>query len=395
MAGTTVLKGLGRSEDIAFVVVNFLASRLALFVVGMLTQIYISPYSTMDRHVHWASRSWVNMWAAWDSEWYSRLADTGYTMNTTNGQHDWGFFPLYPFSAKAISLLIHVPPMYVMVAVSNICFFCALFVIFDETRREFSAAAAKAAVSLLCIVPGTYIFSAAYTEGMFVLWFALTLFFARRRKWMLAGLAAALAALTRNIGIFVGLPILIAGVQYLVETRPWMKQADGRLSREGLASTGRLLVGLALPALAILGFCLYLYFKTGHFLAYVEVEKEWGRKVENPIGNLIKYALHPGDVADPDFLNLFAALLTLPLMAVLAVKRMWALLLLGVILSFVALSTGLMGYARYTLVMLPFLMAAAAVCARHPLLARTAYIVLAMTSGFMMVAWTLQSTVVL
>jgi hypothetical protein len=91
--------------------------------------------------------------------------------------------------------------------VSNVC--CVLFLFcfdrlasLDLTKKE-----AYRATYYFTLLPATMILFAPYTEPLFLLLSALALLMARRGKWLLAGLAGGLAALTRQQGIFLLLPL--------------------------------------------------------------------------------------------------------------------------------------------------------------------------------------------
>ena len=65
-------------------------------------------------------------------------------------------------------------------------------------------------VALLCAAPGSYIFSSGYTESLFLLAITACLLLLRARRWMAAGGFAALAVLTRNLGMGLVLPFAFA-----------------------------------------------------------------------------------------------------------------------------------------------------------------------------------------
>jgi len=90
---------------------------------------------------------------------------------------------------------------------------------------DFEQPAVRTSTLLFIFFPPTFIFFAAYTESLFVLWAILLFLFARKQKWWLAGLAGALATLTRQQGLFLALPLA------------WeLWEAAGRSPRKALAA---------------------------------------------------------------------------------------------------------------------------------------------------------------
>ena len=62
---------------------------------------------------------------------------------------------------------------------------------------------------LICVFPTSYFFLMPYTESLFFL-LAVTAFWgARRGEWAVAATAAALAALTRSVGIVLAPALLV------------------------------------------------------------------------------------------------------------------------------------------------------------------------------------------
>ncbi|MEX1158685.1 MAG: hypothetical protein WEC79_07135, partial [Thermomicrobiales bacterium] len=67
-----------------------------------------------------------------------------------------------------------------------------------------------------------FYFSAVYSESFFLLFCLLAFYWAGGGKWWLAGLAGALAALTRNVGVLLVIPLAIMFVdQYGLRPRAW------------------------------------------------------------------------------------------------------------------------------------------------------------------------------
>lgn len=370
----------------------FVASRLALLAIGLMTHIFILPFTAKANGLHLAKHAALNMWGAWDSGWYVSLASAGYQSKVgPEGYVNWVFFPAYPMLSAGLAKLAHMPVFLAMLVVSNLCFLVALLLVRRLARAEFDERTADLTVALLCAVPGSYIFSSAYTESLFLLALTACLLLLRSRRWLAAGAFAALAVLTRNIGMGLVLPFAVLAAPRLWQLGRQVARdapgARGRFLREAL----RVAAGLALPVLALTGFAVFLYFKSGDPLAFVTAQKGWGRTFGDPFSRPLIYLLKPRALADNNDLVSFAFVwLSLGLLAALGLMRKWPLFVLATFLALVPLSTGITSYQRYCLVMIPLFMAGAKLLAERPAWATaTALTALAALNGFMMVAWSL------
>jgi hypothetical protein len=165
---------------------------------------------------------WHNVFAALerqDSLWFFRIADGGYQA----GDEGAAFFPLFPLLVRAGSLLTGGSMLAAGILVSNLSFLGALLVLYSLTAREFSEGHARTTVLLVALFPTSFFFLAPFSESTFLLLSVSAFWCARRDRWALAALAAALAAMTRSIGIVLAPALLVeaylqhreAGVPFL------------------------------------------------------------------------------------------------------------------------------------------------------------------------------------
>jgi hypothetical protein len=369
----------------AIVVWSFLASRLMLLTIGLLTQIHIRPFTTVGNVLRLSHEQALNIWGAADTGWYLSIVVDGYQHAPgADGQANWAFFPAFPTLAAGLVQATGLTPLQAMLAISNVSFFVALILIHRLTRAEFGRRTADLGVMLLCVAPGSYIFSSAYTEALFLACVSGALLLLRGRRWLLVGLAASVAALTRNLGVGLLLPYGLTALERLISgyrTEATDRPGPGELLRIGL--------GALAPLASLLGFMAYLQARTGDALAFLHVQTAWNRGLGAPFAALLQGLIKPSSIPDGDLVSFAFAWLAIGLLIVLAAMRRWALLSLALFLTLIPLATGVTSFARYALVILPLWMALARILADRPRTAMVCIAVLAMLNGFMMVPWTL------
>ncbi|MCK5910374.1 MAG: hypothetical protein KAG62_10535 [Caulobacter sp.] len=365
----------------AVVIWSFLASRLMLLAVGLLTLVNIRPLTNAGNPLSQSAHQALNIWGASDSGWYLDLATNGYQLvPAANGQANWAFFPAMPGLAAGLARLTSLTPFEAMLVVSNLSFLIALVLLHRLARQAFDAKTADVTVVLLCVAPASYIFSAAYTEALFLASLAGALLLIRDRRWLAAGLAAALAALTRNLGLALLLPYGWAVLER------WRARDQVPLGRaEGL----RILLGGLAPMAALAAFLLHLKSRTGDALAFLHIQKTWGRGLEQPFAALMQGLAHPSTIPDTELLSFAIACLAVGLLIGLAFLRRWGWLLLSAALVLVPLATGVTSFSRYALVAAPLWILAGHLLSERPRAAMITIASLAMLNGFMMAAWTL------
>lgn len=253
-----------------------------------------------------------------DAWHYERIAREGYERRGPDGapRNTWAFFPLYP-------LLVRSLPDFAIGAVilSNLAFLAGLLLVAAAgLRLGATNEQVERAAFFMAFFPTSYFFSLPMTESLFLMVSAASFYFAAREKWWAAGLAGALAASTRFVGILL-LPALL-----LMPRRKYP---------------------LLLIPLGTAAFMVYLHQLTGDPLAFVKAQALWGR------GSL----QWPLSVSTPwNFvaLNVAAAVLLVITGVGLLREKRWPLAAYTLLAVAIPLSTGsLQSLARYSMVVFP------------------------------------------
>ncbi|MFE0810112.1 mannosyltransferase family protein [Streptomyces sp. NPDC058848] len=212
--------------------------------------------------------------ARWDSLWYTRVAELGYgyEVRLPNGDvhSNLAFFPLLPWLERlgaAVSPLSYADAGFV---VSLIASLAAAWGVFAVAEHVYGRRAAACAVLLWAVLPVGVVQSMAYSESLFTALAAWSLYAVLTGRWVTAGLLAALAGLTRPVGLAVAAAVWAAAVVAFARGRN-----DG--GPEGALGDGaRRVLGMALAPLGAAGYVLWVGHRTGKGpLGYLDVQAGW------------------------------------------------------------------------------------------------------------------------
>jgi hypothetical protein len=216
--------------------------------------------------------------ARWDSVWYLTIAHDGY--GTASSHPQAAFYPLYPLLMRAGGWIVG-SPLLAGVLISLACFLGALVLLHRLVALELGPQHARPTLLLVAFFPTALFFSAVYSEALFLLVSVGAFLAARRERWAWAGALGALAALTRNSGVLLLLPLVL-----LFLYGPRAGGVPAAVGRARWLPRYRVTPQLAWLALAPLGLALYLGWSAialGDALAPFHAQELWMRHLR-PLG---------------------------------------------------------------------------------------------------------------
>ncbi len=142
--------------------------------------------------------SLADLWSHWDTRWYLRIAANGYE-KFGEGRVSITYFPLYPLMIRLINSVFK-NSLASALAVSNVSYVVASIFLYKLVKKDFSQKAAWRTLVYFSIFPTAYFLHAGYTESLFLMFVFSAIYFAREKKWFLAGFLGMLATLTRFNG---------------------------------------------------------------------------------------------------------------------------------------------------------------------------------------------------
>ncbi|KFG76311.1 mannosyltransferase family protein [Streptomyces mutabilis] len=218
--------------------------------------------------------------ARWDSLWYTGVAELGYgyEVRLPNGDvhSNLAFFPLLPWLERlgaAVSPLSYADAGFV---VSLLASLAAAWGIFAVVEHLYGRRAGVCAALLWAVLPVGIVQSMAYSESLFTALAAWALYAVLTGRWVTAGLLAALAGLTRPVGLAVAAAVWTAAVVAFVGTRS-ISAPDGAPDAGRAPGDGaRRVLGAVLAPLGAAGYVLWVGHRTGKGpFGYLDVQAGW------------------------------------------------------------------------------------------------------------------------
>jgi hypothetical protein len=271
----------------------------------------------------------------WDGRWYSAIATHGYNPvpHALHHQSPWPFFPLFPVAMRGVAAVgLSVPVAGVVL--NHVAFFVALVGVHRLAQNHAQPRTANLAVWLVAFGPLSFVFSMLYPSAIFLAASVWAFVWVEERRDVAAGLAAAVAALSRPNGVVVAI-VLIVAVGFVAQ----------RVAR------------ILVPVLTAMGvWVAFNALRTGDPFRFVDGKAAW-REVD-----ITSFLRRP----TPDALLHVAAAAFAIWLVVAASRRMpqsWTwFTFLYLVPSF---GLGVIGLARYATEIFPPYMAGAIVIERH------------------------------
>ena len=223
---------------------------------------YHEPTGFIDQSLYPLS-PYVEKLIKWDAHWYTYIAGHGYTSQSIV------FFPVIIVFMKLFSYLgIHVAVAGLIIC--NLFAFLSFWIMDLTFRLDFSEQEVTYALLSYAVMPTSFFLNSIYTEPIFIASSLACVYFARVGKWWYAGMAGALATLTRNLGIFLFLYLLYE----FIKTYPQLRKVKYSI------------FSLLLPPAALLLFMSYNMYLLGDPVAFISSQQGWGRHLGLPWQNI-------------------------------------------------------------------------------------------------------------
>lgn len=216
--------------------------------------------------------AWIWSFGNFDGVHYLRIAQNGYSSAGSQA-----FFPLYPLIINFLNILpknpmldsrVYVDPSYFYIGfiLSNLFFIAALYFLYKLFLLDYSKKVSLFALVLLLVFPTSFYFGSIYTESLFLFLIVVSLYTARKRNFLLAGIFALLASATRILGLLL-FPVILIELYVSVCAK--------EIKLKSLNFTKSFL-GTFLSPFGILSYMAYLWMTKKDILYFLTVQPSFG-----------------------------------------------------------------------------------------------------------------------
>ncbi|HEX3048257.1 MAG TPA: mannosyltransferase family protein [Bacillota bacterium] len=282
----------------------------------------------------------------WDGEWYLKIAANGYDTQSA------AFFPLFPLTIRFLHNF-GLNQTIAAILVANLALLGVVIVFYRLLKLDYPEEISVNATWYLMLFPTSLYFTASYTEPLFLMMVLIAFYNARRERWLLSGLAGMLAALTRNWGVFLIIPLLY---EYLNRIHFNLRLVNAAI------------IWLSLIPIGLAGYMIYLHFHLGDSLAFVTAQSHWKRSFTYPwqaFGIAFQNIRHDfyfgANLLDLIFASAGVGLMLLGVRRIRVSYQIYAAIGLLIPLLAAAPWAGLLSMPRFVIVLFPLLITLAVV----------------------------------
>ena len=258
---------------VIFATMRFSLSLIAAMALFQFPLYHATYYHGMEPVPPGIADYLLGVWQRFDTIWYIKIAMQGYAQ----GDGSTVFFPLYPLLTRIVGIVLGGNHLLGGIVVSNVAYLLTLIVLYKLTQLEFDSQVATRTVVYLSVFPTAFFLLGVYTESLFLLFAAAAFCYARKGNWLGASVAGFLAALTKQLGLLLLLPLLY---EYLAQNSKLETQNPMfRLVRRDILL-------LALIPLGTLAFLLYRHFYIGEPFLVESYRVQWAVNASWPWHNI-------------------------------------------------------------------------------------------------------------
>ncbi len=372
------------------IIFYFLSSR-ALALIGVILATLLLPLNrdfTAFKDYALGLPYYVWIWGNFDGVHYLDIATRGYQ------NLEYPFFPLLPLIIRglfeAFDLLnFSIPYISLGVIISNISFLISLFVIWKILTLDNQKKLLSLLLLIIVTFPTSFFYGAVYNDSLFFLLASLTLLFSRRRNFLLAGAAGALATFTRLNGLALLFLILFEYFSSQKENEHWKLKVILRQIRAKFRITNILQSKIYAVLFIPLAFAVYLFYVqmlSGSFMELFNSMRVWNQnELTFPLQVVYRYfkiflTVSPSTLVYWVAVFEFVSVLFYLAMLAFSFKKIrlsyWVFFAVSILIP--ALTGTFAGMPRYGLHIYPFFLSIALFLKNKPLTVKALYFIISL-----------------
>lgn len=307
---------------------------------------------------HWGFNDYLRALCVYDCNAYERLSLYGYEGRPSGfdkgDANNWAFFPFYSILTWAIAKVTGLSILVAGSIFTSLTTVWAAILSWPLFEKKFRAYFFFC--FFLFLGPASYYFSTLYTEALFILLTIAGFVLLKQGDYVAAGATGALMSATRSTGLLFAAAILIAAFQNHLK-----QGGTARQFFRTLWTRTDLLLAVALVPIGVTLFAAYLYFHSGDALAFVHIQRAWGRAFADPFTNLwlsakLQFETYKNySTISTDLAFALAAVAGMALSAVMAWKGKWDWAIFSLFGVLLPLSTNTYSMIRFVVGVAPIL----------------------------------------
>lgn len=212
----------------------------------------------------------TNVLTSWDGLWYIDLIRFGYPRSVPPDVtyfHDEAraaFFPLFPLLGRAADRVLPAGDTFAVLILNLVLGLVAVVLIALLAQRLYSERVGRTTATLVTLFPGSFVLSFAYSEALMIVLAAAAMHMLLDRRWLAAGVFAALTTATRPNGLAI---VACCAVAAIAELRTGDGDADHTGDRRAILS-------VLLAPLGFVAFQVWLGRHAGETGVWFRVQRE-------------------------------------------------------------------------------------------------------------------------
>lgn len=246
-------------KKIVFIVI---AWKIILLLVAYLATLILPLQKTFTAYNYGVNPNYyLWIWGNFDGYHYMEIAERGYR------QLEYGFFPLFPLLIRGAVNLFKIPYLVAGQSISLICFLFSFWIIYKLLKIDKKEYLFNILLLVILFFPTSFFYSAIYNDSLFLLLAILTIYFARKKKWIAASALGSLATLTRLNGLALFFLIVL---EYIDEQKIKKAVSFKNIVRDKIYS-------VSLIPFTFAGYFIYIAKTSGNWNSLSQSMNIWGQ----------------------------------------------------------------------------------------------------------------------
>ncbi|MDA1317278.1 MAG: mannosyltransferase family protein [bacterium] len=232
-----------------FLLFNFFISFIATEYIP-----YLGYYSYPELLDRWDLPFFIERFAGFDGLHYIKIALEGYERNAT------AFLPVFPMFMRFGTMVSGLSPILVGMGISIIALTIALMILPHYLKLiNLKSTSIYWFLLFFLFFPTSFFLQGVYTESLFIMFLILTLYMAKKKRWILAALFGYFMGLGRITGFFLSGLIFLEVIEQVTFTKDISRYIQSTI--KSLSFTK--ILAIIAPVLGFSTFMVYLWFTTG------------------------------------------------------------------------------------------------------------------------------------